>query len=98
MDEDLIIFDAKAAIDPLVCSPGGPGPSVATPTTRPPTWSITQAALNGFSKYTSQYLQIMSMSPSVALETYTGLVELLDFYIYMVSYIDLASFCPFICL
>lgn len=47
-------------------------------------WVITQTVFNGFVKYAGRYMQVMSMAPSVALETFAGLCDLFEFYVYMV--------------
>ncbi len=91
-DAALVIFDPAATAttaslipiaSPAVRSPGGTTALPAIPK-QPPLWSITQAALNGFAKYAGRYLQLMHLYPSMALSTYTALLQLLDFYVYMV--------------
>ena len=60
---------------------GPTSPVIPRPT---PVWTMTQAALNGFARYAGRYLQLMHLYPTMALETYTALLQLLDFYVYMV--------------
>jgi hypothetical protein len=60
---------------------GPASPVIPRPT---PAWTMTQAALNGFARYAGRYLQLMHLYPAMALETYTALLQLLDFYVYMV--------------
>jgi len=47
-------------------------------------WTMTQSALNGVARYAGLYLQLMHLYPTMALETYTTLLQLLEFYVYVV--------------
>jgi hypothetical protein len=89
-DAALLVFDATTITAPAVAplpSPGGVSASGIGSSSRPKppvSWAITQAALNGLARFAGKYLQLMRLCPSLALEAYTALVQLLDLYVYAV--------------
>jgi len=77
-EKTLLVFDASDfAVPPTP-------PSSATEDDEAMEWVITQTVFNGFAKYAGRYMQIMSMAPSVALETFSGLCDLFEYYVYVV--------------
>lgn len=42
---------------------------------------ITQSALNGLGKYCAQYMHVMYRVPSIAVDAYHGLIQLLEYYL-----------------
>ena len=75
----MLVFDASEF---AVAPP--PPPPAGTDDDEPVEWAITQTVFNGFVKYAGRYMQIMSMAPSVALETFSGLCDLFEYYVYVV--------------
>ncbi|CAN0007262.1 unnamed protein product, partial [Choristocarpus tenellus] len=53
-------------------------------------WVVTQAALNGVSRYAGHCLQIMALVPPAAPSAFLGLRHLVDLYIFCVF----TLFCP----
>ena len=97
-DPSLAIFSVPPPAPPATSSssssssstPGEEGPASPVIPRPTPVWTMTQAALNGFARYAGRYLQLMHLYPAMAFETYTALLQLLDFYVYMVF----ATFVP----